>query len=58
MDEKLLHNLAVAYAQARLSRKHSDAAKPPTKDELYNFAYDYAFAMEHIESQLKSYPRP
>ncbi len=57
MDKKQIHDLAIAYAQTRLLRKQYDAEKPPTEDELYNFAYDYRFALERIEHQLKQYPK-
>ncbi len=35
MDKKQIHELAIAYAQARLIRKQQDAETPPTEDELY-----------------------
>lgn len=56
MDPKVLHELALAYAQARLIRKQQDSEKAPTQDELYSFVYDYRFATEHISEQLKQYP--
>lgn len=54
MDRQELHNLAVAYASARLSCKQ--VSKVPSTDELYDFIYDYRFALEHIEEQAKQYP--
>ena len=57
MDTKLCHELSIAYAQARLTRKQFDASVPPNEDELYGFYYDYQFAMNNIAKQVKSYPR-
>ena len=57
MDKKQLHELAIAYAHARLLRKQYDAEKAPTKDELYNFTYDYQFAMANTERVLKECPK-
>ncbi len=57
MDKKQLHEIALAYAQARLYRRQYDADKPATKDELYGFTYDYQFALEHAESEMRKYPR-
>ena len=57
MDKKLLHEIALAYAQARLSRRQYDADKAPTKDELYSFTYDYQFALDHAENEMRKYPR-
>lgn len=57
MDTKLCHELSIAYAKARLIRKQFDAERPPSKDELYSFYYDYQFAMDYIPEQAKSYPR-
>lgn len=51
------NNLAIAYAQARLSRRQSDAEKVPSEDELYAFCYDYLYALDHIEQQIRKYPR-
>jgi len=56
MDQKALHDLAIAYAQARLTRKQYDAKLSPSEDELYHFVYDYLFATEHINEQIKQYP--
>lgn len=56
MDKMQCHELAIAYAQARLSRKLDDSQKPSSKDELYNFVHDYRFAMDHINEQLKYVP--
>ncbi len=55
MDKKHLHDLAITYAQARLTRKQYDSEKPPTHDELYNFVYDYHFALDHVEKIMKHY---
>lgn len=57
MDKKQIHELAIAYAQARLIRKQQDAETPPTEDELYIFAYDYQFALERAEKMLRQYPK-
>lgn len=57
MDKIQFHELAIAYAQARLSRKQDNSLKPASKDELYDFVHDYLFAMEHIKDQAKLYPR-
>ena len=57
MDTKLRHELAIAYAQARLTRKQFDAETPPSEEELYCFYYDYQFAIDNIAKQVKSYPR-
>ena len=57
MNQSLLHELAIAYAEARLSRKQYESGKPHSKEELYNFAHDYQFAMDHLEEQLKQCPR-
>lgn len=57
MDMKQLHEIALAYAQARLCRKQYDANKPPTKDELYDFTYDYQFALEYAEDEMRKYPK-
>lgn len=56
MDKIQLNELAIAYAQARLTRKQFDSKNPPNEDELYNFAHDYLFAMEKLEKQFKQYP--
>lgn len=57
MNQLQLHELAVAYAEARLSRKQQDSEKPHSKDELYSFIHDYQFAMDHLEKQIKQCPR-
>jgi len=56
MDQKLLNDLAIAYAQTRLLRKQSDSTNPPSRDELYSFIYDYRFALGNIEEQMRQYP--
>ncbi len=55
-SQTLYQQLAIAYAQARLSRKQPER-EIPTKEELYSFAYDYRFALENIREQLSHYPR-
>jgi len=57
MDQKLLHELAISYAQARLTRKQIDAENCHSEDELYDFIHDYQFALTHTNEQLKRLPK-
>lgn len=57
MDPKVLHDLSIAYAQARLSRKQYNSKEPHSKEELYDFIHDYHFARNNIVEQSKQLPR-
>jgi hypothetical protein len=51
MDEKILHDLAVAYAQVKLTQFQDEYGKSGDSDELYEFAKAYRFAIDNFESE-------
>ncbi len=53
MTKEQLHDLAVAYAQARLARKSGNAAMAHSENEVSNFYSDYQYACETIVKLLK-----
>lgn len=53
MDSKTIHDLAVAYAQAKLMKLQSDAEYHSdfTNEELKTFLKSYHFASTHLPEE-------
>lgn len=49
MEEKHIHDLAVAYAQVKLQHYQAEYGKSGDEEELYQFAKAYKFALTNIE---------
>ncbi len=54
MDNKKIHDLAVAYAQAKLIKEQEDAGY--TNEEIRSFLCAYHFALIHIPEEDKEIP--
>ena len=52
MDEKTLHDLAIAYAQVKLTQFQSEYGKSSDSEELYEFAKAYRFALDNLENEF------
>lgn len=56
MDDKEIHQLAVAYAQAKLLVSHlkeKDSNNECDSEEIYQFLKMYRFALENIPEEWK-----
>lgn len=51
MEEKQIHDLAIAYAQVKLTHYQQEYEKSCEEEELYQFAKAYKFALENLEHQ-------
>lgn len=52
MDEKQLHDLAVAYAQVKLHHYQEEYGKTCDETELKEYARAYKFAMVNFEETI------
>lgn len=52
MDEKHIHDLAVAYAQVKLQHYQNEFGKSCYEEELYIYAKAYHFALENFETKF------
>lgn len=52
MDEKSIHDLAVAYAQVKLQHYQDEYGKSCDEEELYQFAKAYKFALTNFEQNF------
>lgn len=50
MDEKFIHDLAVAYAQVKLQHYQPEYGKSCDSEEIYQYIKAYRFALDNIES--------
>lgn len=53
MNEQQLHDLAVAYAQVKLTHYQQEYGKSCDEEELYYFAKAYKFALDNLEKQYE-----
>ncbi len=58
MDEKTIHDLAVAYAQVKLMNYQEELKKRPDynpfmgdSEEIYQYAKAYQFVLNNIENE-------
>lgn len=54
MDEKSLHDLAVAYAQVKLLNFQKEYGKSGDTEELREFARAYNFCLFNFEKEYES----
>lgn len=53
MDDRKIHDLAVAFAQAKLIGNQSVLGNPKDSDteDIHNFLKDYKFALDNIQNE-------
>lgn len=50
MNEKSIHDLAVAYAQVKLQHYQEEYGKSGDNEEIYQYVKAYRFALDNIEN--------
>lgn len=51
MDEKSIHDLAVAYAQVKLQHYQKEYGKIGDSEELHQYIKAYRFALDNIQNE-------